>query len=182
MYLVNVFQSTILYVTALVNIHDFRNILFFGADFVYDNITDAKLHRVLDRRANQYIIDTVKLLLAIVTFAILFCAMPVYELLFNGKRILLINLILPFVDPDTVKGYVFNTLNLGMIAIISIAGHVGMEVAHLNIVNNLKSGVDLFIYNLMEFDDAVQKETGELTIKMKWQLRNIFMQFQDLDK
>lgn len=170
-----------MYIIALVYIEQIRSLVFFGVHFVYTNINDAKLYEILDNRATSFIADTVKLLALIATSAFCFCALPLYEFIFNGQRALLINLMLPFVDPDTWHGFYLNTLNIAFTVGITVAGQIAFEITHLTIINNLKSGADVVRYNLSKLDVALNRSTS-FSITTKCQFRNIIMRSQDLNE
>lgn len=83
--------------------------------------------------------------------------------------------ILPFIDPDTDKGFYINSANIAFIAFIGILGNIGSELMNCIIINNLKIGADVVSHALEQMDNDL-KLGRKYDVVMKLKIRS------DLDK
>lgn len=106
----------------------FQSLIFFGGDFIYSNNLRGELSIILNKRANDLIQTTIYLCMTLLISCLAYIIYPLYTLVFEGKHIMPIPIILPFLDPDSNLGYYPNILNQCMIAISGICGNIGIEI------------------------------------------------------
>lgn len=104
---------------------------------------------------------------------------PMYAFLIHGEYATATGVILPFIDPDSVKGYACNVAIQLITALAGLVGLIATEMASSIVNNTYTMLADLVCFNMVTFSDGLNVRAFEFRHKME--LRNIFVQLQDLE-
>lgn len=140
--------------------------------------TPTEHEPMLNARANQLIRDTIKISTLLLAGLTIYVAYPVYTILFEGDRPLLVPIHLPFTDPVTPFGYGLNTFMHTTQACSCFGGNIGLEITFLMVLNCMWTGVDLIKYELNQLNNSIHDKD---IVKLKFELYEIFQKIGDLD-
>lgn len=153
----------------------------FGGDFIYKKNRVEQLQPILKTQATILIKQTAVIHGLILLSLSIVMIGPVYNYFDQGQRPILLPLLLPFVDPKPLRGYILNTGNQMIICFLGLCGNFLVEGINCMLVNNLRVGISVINYSLMELDSDISIHR-EFTIEMKLKFKNILVQIQDLDR
>ena len=110
-----------------------------------------------------------------------FIVHPSYTFLIEGKRELIMNILMPFVDPKTLLGFLILTFIHYIYSLLSISGSTTMMFySHVAIQNYLLL-IDLF-ENSLDTMGSLHRRKNCTEIYKRAFFRNIAVAFQDIDK
>lgn len=106
---------------------------------------------------------------------------PAIEFIKTGDLITFLAIKLPFIDEESVWGF---HLNLGIQTLIKLFGTVGnlsIEMTSCIINNTISLCSEIILFNCKQVSIKVES-LGHITFATKAELREIFIQVQDLDR
>lgn len=115
----------------------------------------------------------------IVVSTVLLEAIPVYKVLLQHERMLLLPYFLPFTNPETKKGYYINQLHQMALGLIGYTTFFGTELAFQIIKNTTWFQVNAISYDLDNLNQSFNNQFDEFELKM--QFRNILLKVADND-
>lgn len=122
-----------------------------------------------------------KLVMTMVFSLTVFALYPTYGFFVLKEKVLVMNIILPFLDPSTTRGFYINSAHLLFVSFFGILGNIGIELINCIIINNLNVGVDIVSFACNKLNSNL-KAIKSYSVNLKRQFRNIFVQVQDLDR
>lgn len=111
---------------------------------------------------------------------LLFVLNPLYELIFNNNKILMVNIYLPFVNVKQSRGYLLTILYQIIISAYGIFGNMAYDMFLAMIVSNYQGIVSIWECQLQELVKVNRlKSTPKNRAYRKAFLRNVFIQLLD---
>lgn len=111
---------------------------------------------------------------------VLFVTFPVYNLLVMGKPTLLLSLDMPFVNRDTIRGFIVTIAFQALISIYAIAGNMAFDLFLAMIVSNYQGIVSIWECQLEELVVLYKrKETKKNIAYRRAFLKNVYLQLID---
>lgn len=148
--------------------------------YANSNISQSN-YKVCDRMATDLLLSSIKVTLLTYFSLILISLVPMYKLLFTNEREMIVPVILPFIDPDTVTGFYINLTNQLFTCFCGLIIIPGCEVISCILKNNCLSIAAVIENGLTEFKDLLINEK-KFCDKHAYQFRNIILQILDFDK
>lgn len=160
----------------------YRHLYNFSGDFLYANSkTSSSNYNVCDRLAIHLVTSTSKVvLLMLLSFSFITCG-PVYKNFFTDDREMIIPVILPFIDPETNRGFFINlicqliTSTYGAILVPAI------EVVTCILKNAIFTYAVIIEDSLIELKNALELHRN-FTDEFAWKFRNIIIKISDFNR
>lgn len=105
---------------------------------------------------------------------------PFYDFVFNGNLTLVSALLAPFVDPNTLTGYLILTVYNIVLAAWAVVFTYAFSCLFLTFVDVYAGLVSLVEYDFKLFDSMWETKEQFIRQKRKMAFRNIMMQLMDL--
>lgn len=102
-----------------------------------------------------------------------------YALIFEGKRVALLGIEIPFVDITTDDGYMITLAQQSFVACVSVLGNIAIEIGACIAYNTVSFYPGLIHIESDELKSEL--ESSGMGLGASARVRNIFMQVQDLD-
>lgn len=103
----------------------------------------------------------------------------VYAYVVHGEYSIPSGAFVPFVNPNTGRGFIANILIQCGSTMTALVGMVAIEMGSSIIINTYSVMSDMICFNMRKFSDGLRQ--GTFTYQNKMELRNIFVQLQDLE-
>lgn len=111
-----------------------------------------------------------------ITFSYVFIVIgPAYVLIFDSKYVIPTGNILPFVDPDDLRGYLTHMILQAICCMVGFSSMISSEVTMCMINNTCTVMTDLLVFNITNFSDNLRQ--GVFSHQNKAEFRKL----QDLD-
>lgn len=144
---------------------------------------DRKPSTEYERKLDQHAMKLIKISISTTIFVgfsfSLILIGPIYVFVAHGEYGNPTGVIMPYVNPDTGRGFAVNlTIQFGVAAFASI-GLISTEILSCMINNTYTVMTDMLCFNMRGFSDGLHPVT--FSDQSKIAMRNIFVQLQDLE-
>lgn len=158
----------------------YREIILFSGKHIYlDRKPFTEYERKVDENAGKVITDSLLTTVFVIFSFFLVIIGPAYVFVVHGEYVVPTGVILPFVDPNTGRGYAINIIIQFGTAIAALLGLVSIEGMSSMINNAYTVMADILCFNMRKFSDDLGH--GTFSNENRAELRNIFVQLQDLE-
>lgn len=158
----------------------FRSIATFAGKFIYlDRLPSTEYERKVDEHAMKLIKHTIVTLIFIGLSFVLVIVGPVYVLIVHGEYAIPTGVIVPFVQPDDLHGFIINILVQTSVSVVGLVAIFSIEIASCMINNTYTVMTESICFNLRKFDENLRQ--GMFSYEQKMELRNLLVQLQDLE-
>lgn len=162
------------------NRYRIRSIALFSAGRIFvDRVPSTDYERKLDDHAvklTYQLIVTVILVTTSFSFALIG---PIYAYIVDGTHALPTGVILPFVDPETGRGFAINLTIQLAVSSFGLVAIICLEILTCIINLTYCTMADMVCFNMRKFSDGLRQ--GTFSYQNKLELRNVFVQLQDLE-
>lgn len=160
----------------------YKRLYNFAGEFIYANSgTSSKNHRVCNRMAIYLLSGSIKISL-LMLFSVSLCVFPpLYKIFFTEKNEMIIPVILPYIDPDTKKGFYINLANQMVTCVYGTVIIPATELITCVLKNTVTSTAAIIENSLQEFEDSLQ-HTTIFSNKHALQFQNLILKMIDFDK
>lgn len=104
---------------------------------------------------------------------------PIYVLVFYGEYAIPTGHVMPFVEADTLRGYIINMIAQMFVGACALISVLTIEIAGCVINNTYKTMANIVCYNMRKFSDHLRH--GTFSYANEVEFRNILVQLQDLE-
>lgn len=144
------------------------------------NPVGPRQHILCQRVADTY--RMLKFFSALTIFAIfMFVSNSVYELVLKSEKILVMNVLLPYVDHTTNTGFALTTVFHTIVAAFGISGNLAFDIYMQFMVCNQRTMIVLWKDALGELETMWQTNERNTVIYRRAYLRNMLLAFQETD-
>lgn len=158
-----------------------RHLYNFGADFIYaKSDVSSRNHDVCDKMAIHFMACSIRVnLLVLLSYAFAVVA-PLYKTLFTDEKEMMIPIILPFIDPDTQKGFTINYAYQMVTAIFGSFIVPGIELLTCVLRNNV-SVTAAVIENAIKVFRIRLRRKRKFCVDSTSEFRNILLKILDFN-
>lgn len=154
----------------------------FGVKYIYGNSNiSPRNHFICNRMAIDLFTSSVKINLLLYFSMQLAAFAPIYKTLFTDERVLPIPIILPFNDPDTVKGFLINLANQSLTILSAFVIFPANELLNCVFRNNISCAAAVIENELHEFQNEFGTK-GKFSNNHSWRFRNIILRVSDFHR
>lgn len=154
-------------------------ILFAGRSIFKDCRPSTDYERKLDEHAMKMITHPILTTLILTASVGLIMVGQAYAYIVDGVYALPTGLIVPFVDPNTDRGFAINLIVQSATAFTVSLSIIATEAIACIINNTFIVMADMVCFNMRKFSDNLRQKS--FTHQNKMELRNIFVQLQDME-
>lgn len=160
----------------------YRYLYNFAGDYLYvSSKTPSSNNEVCNQMAIYLVTSTLKvLLLIVVSFSFIIVA-PTYKNLFTDDKEMIIPVILPFIDPETDRGFYLNVASQLVISVFGAIPISGIEIVTCVLKNTVSLSTALIGNSLLEFKDCLELD-NKFTYERMCQFRNIIVKISDFNR
>lgn len=158
----------------------FREVLLFAGQHIYKNrIPCNDFERMLDEYATNLLPFTVLTTIFVLLSFTFILFGPVYVFFARNEYAVPTGVILPFLDASSGQGFLMNILLQGAVMLTASTGFVCIENMFCVIGNTYSVMTEIICFNMREFSGGLRAKS--FSYQQKMQLRNVFVQLQDLE-
>lgn len=93
---------------------------------------------------------------------VLFVLPPLYSYIFDGKLVLIFEIVAPFVNPTTAEGYLFLSAIHIIWMVFGLPGMVGLDVTFFSTCFHVVSMTELFKFDLLDVSKYLEENYEEI--------------------
>lgn len=163
----------------------YQSLVFFAGEKIYTDVhpySNPKYIRVCNECAIKLMQNAVVTLAIIIGSMNVYVSFPVMASMKTNEVPLPIPVILPFTTYDTSMGLFLNAVNQMFVALVGLAGNLGIETITCILKNNVWVSTVVIGHSIEEFSDYITQTEPKLLRVVHCQFRNILVQVQDLDR
>lgn len=154
--------------------------LTFAGKFIYKNQKPrTELEHIINESASQLLNQTFIIVTLVVFSLSLSLIGPMYVLVFYGEYAIPTGHVMPFVEADTLRGYIINMIAQMFVGACAFISVLTIEIAGCVINNTYKTMANIVCYNMRKFSDHLRH--GTFSYANEVEFRNILVQLQDLE-
>lgn len=158
----------------------YREIIQFAGNNIFmDRKPSTEYEQKLDAHAMKLIKISISTTIFVAFSFSLILIGPIYVFVSNGEYANPTGVIMPFVNPDSGRGFAINLSIQFAVASIASVGLISTEILSCMINNTYAVMTDMVCFNMSEFSDGLLQPAFSEQSKMA--LRNIIVQLQDLE-
>lgn len=157
-----------------------QKIVGFGSESPYSSEHKGRLGTEMKAKINSLFVEAATLLCILLLGGSGMVIIPLYDFM-HGVKPDILPLDTPFVDIETEIGYWIGTLNGIMCLTAALPSMVGIEMSMTTTMNSCSAAATTVRISLEDLGDIYEsKQMSDIQIKQH--LRNILIQFQDIDR
>lgn len=158
----------------------FRILCTFAGNYLYTKrLPKTGYERKADELATKLITHTIVSIICVFATYVVKVIGPMYVLVVRGEYAIPTGVIVPFVDPDTLRGYIINMAIQSTVTGIAFISIICVEIMSSMIINTFTAMADLVCFNMQEFSDNLRPSS--FSYRNELEFRNILVQLQDLE-
>lgn len=180
-------QCLVLFVTHVFFTKRFQSLVFFGFDYVYrDAYTDTNMKRTHDQSVYSLQMNAFIVTLGVVVSTMCFAIYPLYLIIFERMRPIIVPLILPFTNPqESFVDFLINCAHQLIICSLGIFANIGNDIISCFLLNNIDIATRTISCNLQAYGQLLESRDLRQNVRgiqMKLSLREILRKTQDMNK
>lgn len=158
-----------------------NNLMNFGRRYIYeDDAAPSKYNTLCEKMIAKLIRNIIMILAGLLgSYTLIGCG-AFYAMVLFGERITFLGTELPFVDGNTVNGFLINMLEQILLICSSIVGNITIEVGECCVHNAFEAIPEIIHLECIELNSELCSNGVSLVAKMR--LRNISMKVQDFNR
>lgn len=142
----------------------------------------SRSHRKLcDKMANQFLLNTSKTFLWLnISFTIL-VFIPIIVILSGNKDMMIIPIVIPFFEPNSIFGYYINLSNQLVFCFLGAFSTLGIETTTCMLKSYMETAAAVIQLEMEELSEHLQ-QNSTFTKKRTIEFRDIIVKIQNFDK
>lgn len=161
---------------------NYRKLIFWGDKSIFYYVGNDKIILNKLNVSAKYLGRTsISISIGIIFAALAYGIYPIYIYIWKNERAMIIPIITPFFDPDSVTGYHTNIVIQLSISTVGIMGIIGLELITSIMVVNVYTAVKIIECDLNELNKLLLNENAEKYFVNQY-LREIVVKIQDIDR
>lgn len=156
-----------------------RLILFAGLFLYKDRIPSTEYEKRVEKHSKSFFKSTIFEITFVLTSFTFIIVGPIYVFIFKGEYVIPTGVILPFIDPDSPRGFLLNVGIQMSVIFVGVLAITGIEGTTCMIVNNFEAMADLTCFSMKQFSERLRH--GKFDYADKMEFRDILVRLQDLE-
>lgn len=161
-----------------------RAMLYFNAKIFteIDEKSDPEYYRILDQSAIKLSKNTLSIVGFLVLFVMIYLGFPLYDTIADGKLHLVIPILFPFTNLESIYGIVVNILSQMVINVVSILGVFALEIGTCITKHAMISYVNTIGYEIDRLTNYINANEDRSSRIIDDKLRNISYDVQEFNR
>lgn len=159
-----------------------QDVLLYPADYTYNNsAASPNVHKICDKFAIA-LLTNVSSRQSIILFCLtMFVVSPLYLTIIAHEKEMIFAFVLPFTDPSTDKGFYINFVHELILLLVPVPAIFGIELLVCMVNNSILVTAELIKESIHSLDESLRQDP-EFTNQRSWELRNLILKIQDIDR
>lgn len=160
-------------------------LLYFTAEHIYTDTNENSNSNYIEacnQSARKLIRSVLKTHGIFVVLGVIYMIFPIFAYLMHNEIQLILPVLLPFTDLESIEGEIINILNQFITISMGVCGHLAMETAFCIMKNSFWAmcvGISYSLDGLVESLKPSERTSNRI---VEHHFRNVFLQFEDRER
>lgn len=156
-----------------------HNMYNFAGNFIYANSKKSPTNNVVcDKMAIYLLTSSLNINLLVNISTILMICAPLYKKLVLNENELIIKIVLPFIDPETDRGYLYNMISQSITCVFGSIVIPAIELVTCVVKNNISATAAIIANDINEFMNSLHVNS-EYSVEHAQRFTNIILKIRD---